>query len=139
MPEFRHKDVPLARFLADLSGASLVVDPLVSRYDTKIDDWGSAAPHSLQASHNRRIDRAAVRFADLLLCDTRAHAAYFRDRYRVPSERIAVVPVGFDDTVFRPGIAERAGQFAADAVARIGVAARRGDRLAGGQDARSPD
>jgi len=102
VPEFRHKDVPLARFLADLAGASLVVDPLVSRYDTKVDDWGSAAPASLQAGHNRRIDRAAVRFADLLLCDTEAHARYFHAHYRVPLARIAVVPVGFDDTVFRP-------------------------------------
>jgi glycosyltransferase involved in cell wall biosynthesis len=102
VPEFRHKDVPLARLLATLRGAALVVDPLVSRYDTKIDDWGSAGPASLQADHNRRIDRAAVRFADLLLCDTGAHALYFQRRYRVPLERTAIVPVGFDDVVFQP-------------------------------------
>jgi glycosyltransferase involved in cell wall biosynthesis len=102
VPEFRHKDVPLARLLSSVSGRPLVVDPLVSRFDTKVDDWGSAAPGSLQADHNRRIDRATVRFADLLLCDTPEHARYFQEQYRVPQERCAVVPVGFDDTVFRP-------------------------------------
>src|SRR5678816_3822256 len=102
VPEFRHKDVPLARLLATLAGTGLVVDPLVSRYDTKVGAWGTTAPGSLQADHNRRIDRAALRFADLVLCDTAAHAAYYQRHTRVPPERCAVVPVGFDDAVFRP-------------------------------------
>jgi glycosyltransferase involved in cell wall biosynthesis len=102
VPEFRHKDVPLARLLSSLSSASLVVDPLVSRYDTRVHDWGTVGPASLAAAHSRRVDRAAVRFADLLLCDTGAHARYFEHTYRVPSERCAVVPVGFDDVVFQP-------------------------------------
>jgi glycosyltransferase involved in cell wall biosynthesis len=102
VPEFRHKDVPLARLLATLSGASLVVDPLISRWDTKVEDWASTAPASLQADHNRRIDRAAVRFADLLVCDTAAHARYFERHYRAPAERCVVVPVGFDDTLWQP-------------------------------------
>lgn len=102
VPEFRHKDVPLARALSSLSRASLVVDPLVSRYDTRVNDWGTAAPASFVAAHSQRVDRAAVRFADLLVCDTEAHARYFEDSYRVPHERCAVVPVGFDDVVFQP-------------------------------------
>jgi glycosyltransferase involved in cell wall biosynthesis len=102
VPEFCHKDVPLARLLASLGGGTLVVDPLVSRYDTKVGDWGTTPDGGFQADHNRRLDRAAVRFADLLLCDTAGHASYFQRHYRAPAERCAVVPVGFDDTVFRP-------------------------------------
>lgn len=102
VPEFRHKDVPLARFLADCAGVPLIVDPLVSRYDTKIEDWRNASPDSFQAAHNRRLDRAAMRFADLLICDTTAHADYYVRHTRVPKVRTAVVPVGFDDVVFRP-------------------------------------
>ncbi len=98
VPEFRHKDVPLARLLCDLTHRPLVVDPLVSRFDTKVGDWGTTPPESLQAQHNRRIDRAAVRFADLLLADTPQHASFFQAAYRVSAERCAVVPVGFDDT-----------------------------------------
>ena len=102
VPEFRHKDVPLARLLASVSRASLVVDPLVSRYDTRVHDWGNVPDASFTAAHSRRVDRAAMRFADLLLCDTAQHAHYFARAYRVPLERCAVVPVGFDDVVFQP-------------------------------------
>ncbi len=102
VPEFRHKDVPLARLIATLNGTALVVDPLVSRYDTKVGDWGTTAAHALQAGHNQRIDRAALAFADLVLCDTQAHAEYYQTAYRVRPDRCAVVPVGFDDTVFAP-------------------------------------
>jgi len=102
VPEFRHKDVPLARLLATVSGATLVVDPLISRYDTRVHDWRSSAVGSWAADHSRRVDRAAVRFADLVLSDTALHAAYFQREYRVPADRCAVVPVGFDDVVFQP-------------------------------------
>jgi glycosyltransferase involved in cell wall biosynthesis len=102
VPEFRHKDVPLARLLATLTAATLVVDPLISRFDTRVHDWRSSAEGSWAADHSRRVDRAAVRFADLVLSDTSLHAAYFQREYRVPAARCAVVPVGFDDVVFRP-------------------------------------
>ena len=102
VPEFRHKDVPLGRLLASVSGSALIVDPLVSRFDTRVEDWRSVRAGSMAAAHSQRVDRAAVRFADLLLCDTAQHAHYFADAYRVPRERCAVVPVGFDDVVFQP-------------------------------------
>lgn len=102
VPEFRHKDVPLARLLSTLAGATLVVDPLISRFDTRVHDWKSHPAGSWGAEHAQRVDRAAVRFADLLLCDTQAHAHFFQHFYRVPRERCTVVPVGFDDAVFRP-------------------------------------
>jgi len=102
VPEFRHKDVPLGRLVATLRNAALLVDPLVSRYDTKVGDWGTTAVGSLQADHNHRIDRAAMRFADVLLCDTAAHARFFQEEFRVPAARCAIVPVGFDDAVFQP-------------------------------------
>jgi glycosyltransferase involved in cell wall biosynthesis len=56
----------------------------------------------MQADHNRRIDRAALTYADLVLADTPQHARYFEAEYRVSPERCAVVPVGFDDSLFQP-------------------------------------
>ena len=50
-PEFRHKDVPLAKMLAQRSGKLLVFDPLVSRYDTRVKDRGDARDHSPQSWH----------------------------------------------------------------------------------------
>jgi glycosyltransferase involved in cell wall biosynthesis len=75
VPEFRHKDVPLAMLLR--AKRPLVFDPLVSRWDTLVEDWGLHAPGSGQARWNRTIDRWTFRAADVLLCDTWAHGELF--------------------------------------------------------------
>ncbi len=75
VPEFRHKDVPLAALLR--GKRPLVFDPLVSRWDTVVGDWQLHARDSGQARWNRGIDRRAFRAADLLLCDTWAHGELF--------------------------------------------------------------
>jgi len=75
VPEFRHKDVPLAR--AVKGTRPLVFDPLVSRWDTLVEDWRLHAEGSAQARWNRAIDRWAFRAADRLLCDTWAHGELF--------------------------------------------------------------
>ncbi|HEY6194615.1 MAG TPA: glycosyltransferase [Candidatus Eisenbacteria bacterium] len=77
VPEFRHKDVPLAALLK--GGRPLVFDPLVSRWDTLVEDWRLHASGSGQARWNRLIDRGAFRAADRLLCDTWAHAELFAE------------------------------------------------------------
>lgn len=75
VPEFRHKDMPLARLVA--GRRPVVFDPLVSRWDTLVEDWRLHAPGSGQARWNRGIDRWAFRAADRLLCDTWAHGELF--------------------------------------------------------------
>lgn len=75
VPEFRHKDMPLARLLA--GRRPIVFDPLVSRWDTLVEDWRLHGSGSGQAHWNRGIDRWAFRAAELLLCDTWAHGELF--------------------------------------------------------------
>ena len=100
VPEFRHKDMPLARLLA--GRRTLVFDPLVSRHDTLVEDWGLHARGSLQAGWNRWIDRWALSLADLVLCDTWAHGALFAS-LGARRERIARVLVGAEDQFFAIG------------------------------------
>jgi glycosyltransferase involved in cell wall biosynthesis len=102
VPEFCQKDVPLGRFLATLTASPLVFDPLAARYETKVLDWKRRSPGSPGAWWNFRIDDWAFRLSDVVLADTAAHAAYYRDAYRVPMSRIGVVPVGYDDSLFDP-------------------------------------
>jgi glycosyltransferase involved in cell wall biosynthesis len=102
VPEFRHKDVPLAWALSRWSGKLCVFDPLVSRYDTRVHDRGDAGAHGLQAWHNRNLDRVSLTLPDLSLADTAAHAQYFRDHLAAPDARVRVLPVGYDDEIFRP-------------------------------------
>ena len=102
VPEFRHKDVPLAHVLARAARVPCVFDPLVSRFDTRIHDRADAHVRGPQASHNKNLDRLSFALADLILADTRAHADLFAEKLAPPDALIRVLEVGYDDAVFRP-------------------------------------
>jgi glycosyltransferase involved in cell wall biosynthesis len=98
VPEFRHKDMPLARLLA--GRRPVVFDPLVSRVDTLVGDWGLHGAGSGQARWNAWIDRGSFACADVVLCDTWAHGRLFAES-GVPWSRLRRVPVGAEDEFFR--------------------------------------
>jgi len=100
VPEFRHKDMPLARLLK--GRRRLVFDPLVSRHDTLVADWRLHAPASAQARWNLALDRWSLGLADLVLCDTWEHGALF-ERLGVPRARLRRVLVGAEDAFFAVG------------------------------------
>lgn len=102
VPEFRHKDVPLAYALARRAGVPCVFDPLVSRFDTRVHDRGDADARGPQAWHNHNLDRMAFALSDLVLADTAAHARFFADELAPPDTLIRVLEVGYDDVVFEP-------------------------------------
>src|SRR6185503_157729 len=97
VPEFRHKDMPLARALS--GRRRLVFDPLVSRHDTLVHDWGLHRPDSAQARWNAWLDRWTLGLADVVLCDTWAHGALF-ESLGVSRERLRRVPVGAEPEFF---------------------------------------
>src|SRR5262249_39655807 len=55
----------------------------------------------------RAVDRHAFRRADLVVADTEAHAAYFREAFGLRPERVAVALVGAEESLFRPASTER--------------------------------
>lgn len=97
VPEFRHKDMPLARMLA--GRRTVVFDPLVSRHDTLVSDWKLHREGSLQARWNEHLDRWALGLADLVLCDTWAHGALF-EQLGAPRAKLRRVLVGAEDAFF---------------------------------------
>jgi glycosyltransferase involved in cell wall biosynthesis len=103
VPEFGQKDVPLAKFLSVLAARPLVFDPLAARYETKVLDRRRAAPDSPAAWWNMRIDRAAFALPDLVLADTETHKSYYLQAYGVRPDKIEVLPLGYDEELFRPG------------------------------------
>jgi glycosyltransferase involved in cell wall biosynthesis len=107
VPEFCQKDVPLAAFLARLWKKKVVFDPLVSRFETKIIDWGWKPADSPAARWNHRIDKKAFSRADLVLADTAAHKDYYCAEYGLEPAKVEVLPIGYDDELYRP--AEAAG------------------------------
>ena len=102
-----HADMVAAKRVA--AGRPVVFNPLVSLRDTLIDDRGVVSRRSLRAAALRSLDGRAFRGADLVVADTRAHAAYFQDAFELASERVAVALVGAEDSLFHPAETEPAG------------------------------
>ncbi|MBN2071310.1 MAG: glycosyltransferase [Candidatus Krumholzibacteriota bacterium] len=100
VPEFRHKDVPLAWFLARMSGKKVVFDPLVSRYATRVLDREDATEGTPASWHNRNLDRTSMKMADLVIADTDAHARYYSEEFGIDRGKIKTLYVGFDDGEF---------------------------------------
>lgn len=96
VPPFRHRDLA---FVRKYSKAPVVFDPLVSRYLTKVVDYG----HFWKAPQKWLVDFRDFRNCDLLLADTKAHLQYFKKTLLLPSSLPGgVLPVGVDTEAFQP-------------------------------------
>ena len=96
-----HLDLPAARRAA--RGRPLVFNPLVSLVDTLVGDRGRFRPGSLPARLLARIDRQALRAADLVVADTQANAGFLAELAGLAPDRVAVCLVGAEERVFGPG------------------------------------
>ncbi len=100
VPDFRHKDVPLAWMLSRLPRRRLIFDPLVSRYETRVLDRGDAEEGSAQAKYNWNIDKVTMRMSDMVLADSAAHARFYIEEFDLDVEKVKTLYLGYDDTVF---------------------------------------
>lgn len=96
-----HFDLAAARRVA--RGRPVVFNPLVSLHDTLVGDRGRFR-HGSPAAHVLRLaDRRAFRRADVVVADTDAQAAFFREEFGLASDTVEVCFVGAEDRLFRPG------------------------------------
>ena len=96
-----HFDLPAARRTA--RGRPVVFNPLVSLSDTLVADRGRFRDGSLPARTLARIDRRALRSADLVVADTQENAEHLAELAGLPPERIEVCFVGAEERLFKPG------------------------------------
>lgn len=94
-----HADLPLAKLVA--RGKPVVFNPLVSLHETLVEDRGRFDPRSPAARVLRRIDRAALRAADLVVADTEQNAASLARLGGIG--RVEVCFVGAEERLFGPG------------------------------------
>ena len=109
VPEFCQKDVLLAKILSLFTSKKVVFDPLSPRYETKITDWKRKPPDSWQARWNFKIDYWSLKLSDFILADTQAHKDYYCQKYNLSSSKIEVLPVGYDDDLYKPSGIEKKG------------------------------
>jgi glycosyltransferase involved in cell wall biosynthesis len=95
-----HADLPAAKRVA--RGRPILFNPLVSLHETLVEDRGRFAPRSAAARFLRRLDKSALRTADLVVADTAANARHLAGLAGLPSEGLAVCFVGAEERVFGP-------------------------------------
>jgi glycosyltransferase involved in cell wall biosynthesis len=96
-----HFDLLSARRAA--RGARLVFNPLVSLHETLVEDRHRFAPGSPAARALARLDRFALRQADVVVADTEQNARYLGELGGLPRRRLAVRFVGAEERLFQPG------------------------------------
>jgi len=102
VPCFRQRDIAAAHRYTRRYGLRLLVDPLISAYDKQVFERKKYPKHSSQADRLLRVERKLFQDADIVLADTSEHARFFVDTLGVAREKVHVVYVGAEDTLFTP-------------------------------------
>jgi len=93
---------PIALILSRISHKPVILDAYVSTYDTLCEDRGLFRPRSLPGRLAYWLDRQSCQQAALVITDTMANAQYFIQKMGVPAEKLRVVYVGCDESLFYP-------------------------------------
>lgn len=102
VPCFRQRDLAAASRWARAKGLPLLFDPLISAYDKQVFERAKCLPNSPRARRLHAWERGLFQRADIVLADTRAHAAYFMAEFGLSPERVHVVYVGAEEPLFHP-------------------------------------
>jgi glycosyltransferase involved in cell wall biosynthesis len=95
-------DMPFIAPVARARRVPLLFDTFISLYDTIVEDRGLRSRTSAVGRVAHAADTIGCRLADLVLCDTPAHADYFAGAAGVDRERFRVLWLGAQEDVFRP-------------------------------------
>ncbi len=94
--------MPLAWYLARRRGVPVVLDVLVSQYDTEVVDRSKISRFSPYAWFLWALDFISCHLADAIVVDTLAHKKFFVQKFFVDEKKIIVVPVGCRSALFVP-------------------------------------
>lgn len=92
----------IAIILALLQRQPIILDAYISTFDTLCEDRKLFSPRSLLGRLAYWVDWKSCQLAKLVLTDTRTNARYFSFQFGIPEEKITVIYVGYDESLFYP-------------------------------------
>ncbi|NNE40963.1 MAG: glycosyltransferase [Marinicaulis sp.] len=104
-------DVIILWPFARLRGAKICWDAFLSLYDTVVEDRQLARRTGVFAKIVHGFEKLACVAADRIILDTKAHADYFAQTFRLAPEKLDVVWVGAEAQFFNARAKERSGKF----------------------------
>ena len=94
-------DVLLGRILSALRRKPLVWDVLMSIYLIACErHLDQRSPITVKLI--RWVEKSAMRKPDLFIVDTPTYAEWYQNQYKIPQEKIRLLPLGADDRIFKP-------------------------------------
>jgi glycosyltransferase involved in cell wall biosynthesis len=94
--------MPLAWYLARRRGIPIILDTLVSQYDTEVNDRRRLARTHPRAWFLWMVDFISCAMADAIVVDTHAHKRFFSQEFFVNPKKIIIVRVGCRSDLFIP-------------------------------------
>ncbi|MFA6279106.1 MAG: glycosyltransferase [Candidatus Paceibacterota bacterium] len=94
--------MPLAWYLARRRGIPVILDVLVSQYDTEVVDRKRVSRFSTRAWFLWALDFISCFVADAIVVDTHEHKKFFAEKFLVDEKKIIVLPVGCRSDLFKP-------------------------------------
>jgi len=107
-------DLLLARLLHLRRRCPIIFVPMISLYDTIVQDRALFSSRSLLARLLFWLDLLSFRLSDLLVADTEEEKQFFCTRFGLDEKKVVVLPVGAEDTIFRPPVSLPRSNEAAD-------------------------
>lgn len=85
-----------------LKARPITIDFFISMYDTLVFDRKKFSQGSLFGKLLKSIDRKTIALADEIICDTRAHGAYFVQEFDAPKEHLHTLYLEADTGIYYP-------------------------------------
>ncbi len=102
IPCFRQRDAAAAIAWARARRVPVLFDPLISAWDKQVFERGKFAEDSAEANALLTWEKKLFDGADMVVADTAPHADFFAQRFGLPEDKLAVIGVGAEETLFQP-------------------------------------
>lgn len=104
VPCFRHRDLTSAKRWSMKHQIPIIFDPLISSWDKKINERQKYLTSDSKSLKIKKDESKIFKMANLIIADTFAHKTFFSNTFNIKQNKISVIYVGAEESIFYPRI-----------------------------------